>query len=51
MEAKVYLTKSTFAKHLADLVELKLCLRWLIVFLEAVLDQLLDETHLLGSRA
>ena len=47
MEAKVDLSKGSLAEHLTYLVELELCLRWLVILLETVRDQLLDEEDLL----
>ena len=46
----IYLSKSSFSKHLADLVQLQLGLRWFLVLLEAVSDQLPNQVDLLRSR-
>lgn len=50
MQSQVHLPKCSFSKHLANLVQLKLGLRWFLILLEAVSDQLAYQVHLLGSR-
>lgn len=50
VQAQIDLAKGAFAEHLANLVQLQLRLRRLVVFAEAVHDKLPDEVHLLGPR-
>ena len=56
MQAKIYLSKGTFSKNLANLVQLDSCLWHLVVLLEAVCDDFGEQgnfarswTHCVGG--